>query len=87
MEPIMLFSAVILAVAAMHLISRSVDALRGRDAFRRAAHKTTKRADWYMFFKLSDLLGKDEPKDVGATHRQEKKAPQIQRRPVKRLQL
>jgi hypothetical protein len=90
MEPIMLFSTLVLAVAAMHLISQSVEALRGKNRNLRTGKEkssnTTKRSDWYMFFKLSDLLGPDkiEPKSVTQTPQ---KTTTPQRRPEKRLQL
>ena len=83
MDPLMLFSALVLAVAAMHLISQSVKALRGKNSRHDVNRKINKRVDWYMFFRLSDLLGpqQDEPrKEDRAT-----KTPVKQRRPELRL--
>ena len=55
MEPLMLFATSVGLTAVFHLISKAVDTVPKT----RRTGKTGARSDWYCFFKMSDLIGKN----------------------------
>ncbi|MCB2180917.1 MAG: hypothetical protein KQH63_02695 [Desulfobulbaceae bacterium] len=55
MEPNTIFAASVGVIGAFHLIATAVSAVTRN----RKAGETASRSDWYCFFKMSDLTGKD----------------------------
>lgn len=55
MEPTTIFAASVGVIGAFHLIATAVNAVTKN----RKAGETASRSDWYCFFKMSDLTGKD----------------------------
>ena len=55
MEPLTIFASIVGFIGALHLVFQAVDRF-GKGIYNRST-LANKRADWYCFFKLSDLLG------------------------------
>jgi len=58
MEPVTIFALAIALFGTVHLLFSAVDRI-GKGIYNTGNQKQ-KRADWYCFFKTSDLLGTDE---------------------------
>ena len=58
MEPLTTFAALVAFIGVFHLLSITVNAL-GKNRPNRKTRAGATRSDWYCFFKMSDLLGKD----------------------------
>jgi len=68
MEPGFYLTTLVFAVAALHLINKSITYVSGFLAAsgmrsNESRKVPAKRDDWYMFFHLSDLIGKPEKKN------------------------
>lgn len=57
MEPLTLFAATVGLIGAIHLLSTAVERF-GKGRYDKG-NQQAKRVDWYCFFQLSDLLGKN----------------------------
>lgn len=58
MEPLTVFASAVGFIGCFHLLSTAVTAVnKGRHA--NGAATTKKRSDWYCFFSLSSLLGRE----------------------------
>lgn len=89
MEPTMLFAEFVLGMCAVHLISQSSEQIAKWWARNRPEHASAEknvRDDWYVFFRCSDLWGKDPGKKLNQTTKPADKA-QSRRdiRPVARV--
>jgi hypothetical protein len=59
MEPLTIFSSSVAFIGVFHLLSTAVEKLgKGRNVSTPRA--TAGRSDWYCFFKMSDLTGRDD---------------------------
>ena len=70
MEPSILFAQLVLGLCAIHLISRSSEHIAKWWAKNRPENTPAKkviRDDWYVFFRCSDLWGKDPGKKMNQT--------------------
>lgn len=66
MEPGFYLTTLVFAVAALHLVSRGIDAYRRnvKTAAKAKSKTPKKRSDWYMFFHCSALTGETKEKTV-----------------------
>lgn len=55
MEPLTIFASTVGFTGALHLVFQAVERF-GKGIYNRST-QANKRADWYCFFKLSDLVG------------------------------
>jgi len=67
MEPGIYFTALVLAVAGLHLLNKVVtyvSSFRAASGLRQNSSKkaSTQRVDWFVFFRCSDLTGEPEKK-------------------------
>lgn len=60
MEPLTIFASTVGFIGALHLVFQAVERF-GKGIYNTST-QANKRADWYCFFKLSDLLG---PENTG----------------------
>ena len=58
MEPLTIFASSVGFIGALHLVFQTVERFGKGNNNRNI--QSNKRADWYCFFKLSDLLGPEE---------------------------
>ena len=58
MEPLTIFASSVGFIGVLHLVFQAVERF-GRGNYTRNT-QSNQRADWYCFFKLSDLLGPEE---------------------------
>jgi len=58
MEPLTIFASTVGFIGALHLVFQAVERF-GKGKYNRN-NQSNERADWYCFFKLSDLLGPEE---------------------------
>ena len=78
MEPTTLFAEFVLGMCAVHLISQSSEHIAKWWAKKHPEHASAKkviRDDWYVFFRCSDLWGKDPGKKLNQTINSADKAP------------
>lgn len=89
MEPSVVFAGFILCMCAMHLIRQTSEYIAKWWAESRPEQKSLKkvvRGDWYVFFRYSDLVGKEPEKkqDRPRKHSDDRK-PRRNQRPVARI--